>query len=150
MIGLLHHCTQAIPTGRLFLRRLIDRAHSVKELHHFMRLSVWERVDIEWWHCLILNWNGRSLFLFPKWELGPDFSVMSDAAGGVGFGAYLGKEWFVEERPPSTENIDISMKEMISIVVASEIWGESLERRHILFRTNNQTVFCYSEITVLL
>ena len=40
LIGLLQHCTQAITIGRSFLRRLIDRAHSVKELHHFVSLSV--------------------------------------------------------------------------------------------------------------
>ena len=60
LIGLLQHCSQAIPIGRSFLRRLIDRAHSVKELH-FVRLSVWGRDNIAWWHRLIPNWNGRSL-----------------------------------------------------------------------------------------
>ena len=33
LIGLLHHCCQAMYLGRPFLRRLIDRAHSVSELH---------------------------------------------------------------------------------------------------------------------
>ena len=102
---------------------------------------MWERDDIAWWHRLIYNWNGRSLFLFPKWEVGPHFSVTSDAAGGVGFGAYLGKEWFAEAWPPSSENIDISIKEMIPIVIAAELWDKSLERRRISFRTDNQAVF---------
>ena len=84
---------------------------------------------------------GEAFFLFPKWEVGPDFSVTSDAAGGVGFGAYLGKEWFAEAWPPSTENVDISIKEMLSIVTAAEIWGESWERCRILFRYHNQAVF---------
>ena len=101
LIGLLQHCTQAIPIGRSFLQCLIDRAHSVKELHHFVRLSVRERDDIAWWHRLILNWNGRSLFLFPKWEVGPDFYVTSDATGSIGFEACLGKEWFAEAWPPA-------------------------------------------------
>ena len=42
---------------------------------------------------------------------------------------------------PSTENIDISIKEMIPIVIAAEIWGESWETRRILFRTDKQAVF---------
>ena len=139
LIGLLQQCTQAIPIGRSFLRRLIDHAH-LKELHHFVMLSIWERDDIEWWHRLILNWNGKRLFLFPKWEVGPDFSVTSDAAGSVGFGAYLGKEW-LQKHGPSTENIDISIKEMLPIVMAADIWGESWERCCVLFRTDNQAVF---------
>ena len=41
----------------------------------------------------------------------------------------------------SSENIDISIKEMIPIVIAAEIWGESWERRRILFHTDNQAAF---------
>ena len=39
VIALLQHCCQAIVLGRPFLRRLIDRAHSVSDLHHFVKLS---------------------------------------------------------------------------------------------------------------
>ena len=40
LIGLLQHRSQVIPLGHPFLRCLIDRAHSVGELHHFVRLSI--------------------------------------------------------------------------------------------------------------
>ena len=122
------------------MRRLIDRTHAVKENHHFVRVSVWEKEDIDWWYRLISQWNGRSIFLTPKWEIGPDFSVTSDAAGSVGFGAYVGREWFAEKWPPGVEIIDISTKEMIPIVIAADIWGKCWERRRILFRTDNQAV----------
>ena len=94
LIDLLQHCTQAIPLGRPFLRRLINRANYVKELYRFVRLSTWEQDDIDWWHRLVTEWNGRSLFLSPGWEKGPDLSVTSDAAGSqfLGFGAYQGTE----------------------------------------------------------
>ena len=46
-----------------------------------MKLSTWEKDDIQWWFQLISTWNGKSLFLFPGWQQGPDFSVTSDAAG---------------------------------------------------------------------
>ena len=49
LLGRLQHCYQAIVLGRPFLRRLIDRAHSVRELHHHVRLSSWELDDIRWW-----------------------------------------------------------------------------------------------------
>ena len=101
---------------------------------------MWEKEDIDWWYRLISQWNGRSLFLTPKWEIGPDFSVTSDAAGSVGFGAYVGREWFAEKWPPGVEIIDISTKEMIPIVIAADIWGKCWERRRILFRTDNQAV----------
>ena len=99
LIGLLHHCCQAIPLGRPFIHWLIDRAHSVNELHHFVRLSSLEMNDIKWWQRLILHWDGKSLFLFPKQESGHDCAVTSDPAAKFGFGAYIGKEWFADEQP---------------------------------------------------
>ena len=68
VIGLLQHCTQAIPLGRPFLRHLINHANYVKELHHFVRRSTWKQGGIDWWHRLVTKWNGRSLFLSPGWE----------------------------------------------------------------------------------
>ena len=53
LIGSLQHCCQAIVLGRPFLRRLIDRAYSVSELHHFVHLSAWEKEDLEWWTTLL-------------------------------------------------------------------------------------------------
>ncbi len=53
LIGSLQHCCQAVVLGSPFLRRLKrlkDRASSVKELHY---LSVWERDDIAWWNSLL-------------------------------------------------------------------------------------------------
>ena len=47
----------------------------------------------------------------------------------------------MEAWPPSSENIDISIKEMIPIVIAAEIWGGSWGRRCIFFHTYNQAVF---------
>ena len=104
--------------------RLIDHAHSVKHLDHFVCLSSWEKDDIDWWYHLILNWNGKSLFLFPKCEIGPYFAVSSDAAGRIGFGAYLGAEWFAERWITNTTDIVIAIKEMIPLVIAAEIWGK--------------------------
>ena len=59
----------------------------------------------------------------------------------MGFGAYWERNGLRKHPPPSTENIDISIKEMLPIVIEAEIWGESWERRRILFRTDNQAVF---------
>ena len=97
LIGLLQHCSQAIPLGRPFLRCLIDRAHSVEEFHHLIHLSIWEKDDIRWWFHLISAWNGTSLFLCPKWEIGLDCAVSSDAVSNCGFGAYFKNEWFADK-----------------------------------------------------
>ena len=69
LVGLLQHCTQAILLGPPFLHRLIahsviDHAHSVKRIHHYVKLSTWGKDDIQWWFQLISKWNGKSLFIY--------------------------------------------------------------------------------------
>ena len=75
--------------------------------------------------------------MFPKWKSGPDCSVTSDAAAKFGFGAYIGKEWFADEWPQGTENISVPVKELISIVIAAELWRHCWTRKHILFYSDN-------------
>ena len=136
LIGLLQHCSQVIPLGQ----HLSDQAHSVGELHHFVRLSIWEKDDIRWWFHLISAWNGKSLFLCPKWETGLDCAVSSDAASNCGFSAYLKNEWFADKWPRDTQDISVPVKEMIPIVIAAELWGHLWARKHVLFQSDNLSV----------
>ena len=140
LIGTLQHCCQAIVHGRPFLRRLIDRSCLVDELHLHVPLSLWEREDIAWWIELMNSWNGRSLFYFPTWERAPDTSISSDAAGAVGFAAINRQSWFAAEWPPGTENLSISVKELLPIVLAAHIWGNSWSRKRIVFKCDNLAV----------
>ena len=68
LIGRLEHCCNAIELGRPFLRRLIEKAHPVKDLDSFVTLFQWEQDNLRWWNTLFEDWNGRSLFLLPEWE----------------------------------------------------------------------------------
>ena len=140
LLGRLQHCCQAIVMGRPFLRRLIDRAHSVKELHHHVRLSRWELDDISWWSTLFSQWNGRSLFFFRKWELAPDSYITSDAAGSIGYAAICGNTWFAARWPPGVDKLNIAIKELVPIVLAGKMWGESWKRKRILFKCDNMAV----------
>eukprot|EP00795_Rhopilema_esculentum_P009998 gene9998-18625_t len=119
---LLSHCAKkAMP----FLHRLIDRSCLVDELHLHVPPSLWEREDIAWWIELMNPWNGRSLFYFPTWERVPDTSISSDTAGAVGFAAINRQSWLAAEWPPGTENLSIVVKELLPIVPAAHIWGNS-------------------------
>ena len=140
LIGLLQHCCQAIVLGRPFLRRLIDRAHSVSEFHHFVKLSCWEQDDIKWWFKLLQSWNGKSLFLFPSWENAPKISVTSDAAGSIGFAAIYETHWFAGVWPIEALSINIASKELIPIVLSAHIWGNTWSRKRIAFRCDNMAV----------
>ena len=140
LVGLLQHACQAIPHGRPFLRRLIDRAYSVKELHHFVRLSPWECDDVNFWFTLLLDWNGKCLFLLSAQDLAPTHSISSDAAGGLGFAAIYKGAWFAGPWPPSSSSLNIATKELIPIVLAAYVWGSQWSRKRVLFKCDSMAV----------
>ena len=140
LIGRLQYCCQAVVLGRPFLRRLIDRSCTVSELHHFVRLSVWEKDDIKWWDLLFKQWNGRSLFLLPKWENAPEITVSSDAAGSIGFAAFIKDDWFAEKWPLGCADLSIAVKELVPIVISARIWGVAWKRKRVAFRCDNMAV----------
>ena len=140
LIGRLQYCCQAIVLGRPFLRRLIDRSCTVSELHHFVRLSSWEKDDIKWWDLLFREWNGRSLFLSPKWEKAPEIMVTSDAAGSIGFAASFKDNWFAEKWPVGCAELSIAVKEFVPIIISAKIWGFSWKRQRVAFRCDNMAV----------
>ena len=72
------------------------------------------------------------LFYFPTWERAPDTSISSDIAGAVGFVAINRQSWFAAEWPPWTENLSIAVKELLPIVLAAHIWGNSWSRKRIV------------------
>ena len=49
LIEKLSFCCKILPTGRIFLQRLIDLSTTVKKLHHHLPLSVDTKLDLQWW-----------------------------------------------------------------------------------------------------
>jgi hypothetical protein len=57
LVGKLNFACNVIPTGRTFLRRLIDLSTQATRLHHFLSLNIEARRDIEWWLTFLpLEW----------------------------------------------------------------------------------------------
>lgn len=53
----------------------------------------------------------------------PAFTLVSDASGSWGCGAVPGTRWFQLPWPASWQNIPISPKELVPIIVAVALWG---------------------------
>ena len=85
-----------------------------------MRLSLWEREDIAWWHTLFEKWNGRSLFLLAG-EQSLDLSIESDGACSISFAAIFQNQCFANRWPVGTETLNIDIKELVPIVLAAFI-----------------------------
>ena len=81
LIGHLHHACKIAPQGRSFLRRMINLLCAFRRDDHPIRLNQ------EFQQELFQTWDGLSFFCMPTWAPLPDFHVLSDAAGSLGYGA---------------------------------------------------------------
>ena len=58
LIGKLAHAATIVKPGRTFLRRMLDAAHSVGDLNHYIKLKSDFKSDLAWWES----------FYFGTWE----------------------------------------------------------------------------------
>ena len=140
LIGKLSFATKVIPAGRIFLRRLLDLAHSVPSLETRLRISIDSALDINWWLTFASTWNGTAFFVEPQWSPSPGMELYTDASSEVGFGAYWGGHWLQQRWPPALRHHSIQWKELYAIVMACEVWGQSWRRTRVLFHCDNMAV----------
>ena len=122
LIGHLQHACKVIKPGRTFLRRMIDLSTSAKELHHHIRLNLGFRSDLCWWATFLQRWNGVGM-LATLGHQTPQVTVLSDASGRWGCAAFCGSDWFQFPWQGRWEEVHITIKELLPIVVAGAIWG---------------------------
>ena len=140
LLGKLNFAARVVPPGRTFMRRLFDRAYSVRAAHHHVDISADCRRDLQWWRWLLTNWNGCSFFLQGQWTAAPDLHLFTDAARSHGFGAVYGSHWLTGEWLPAQQNCCITWMELYPIVLACATWGKRWERLRIRFHSDNQAV----------
>ena len=118
LLGHLSHVASVVKPGHTFLRKLFTLLHGMRATYHFARLSAGARADLAWWWCFLQSWNGSSFF--PPATVG--HCVHSDASGTFGCGAFLDRsKYFMFQWPQQWCGVDISAKEMVSIVMAATL-----------------------------
>ena len=126
--------------GRTFLRRMIDFLSRFQRKDHLVRLNREFHLDLRWWHHFLSDWHGVSFWLFPGLVPEAGVEVSPDAAGSIGFGAYLKGFWFAGSWAPSKQQQSIAYKELFPVVIAAHVWGHMWCKRHVLFRSDNEAV----------
>ena len=140
MIRHLSHACRVVKSGRTFLRRMIDLSATPKELHHWVRLNKGFQSDLNWWAAFIEGWNGVSLFGGVHRQQA-SATVTSDASGSWGCGAYNNSgAWFQFSWPESWAQIHITTKELLPIVVACAVWGQSWQGKTVCCWCDNAAV----------
>ena len=93
LIEQLQHACKVIPSGRSFLCRMISLSTTTKELHHHIRLNTGFCSDLQWWSMFLTDWNSRQMLACMS-RTNIFATIVSDASGNCGCGAWCGPLWF--------------------------------------------------------
>ena len=93
IIGKLSFACKVVPAGRIFLRRLIDTASSVRRNHHHISLTTECKKNFQWWLDFLPSWNGVAMMLDTHYSFAEDMEIYTDVSGTHGFGACYRSDW---------------------------------------------------------
>ena len=139
LIGHLQHACKVVKPGRTFLRRMIDLSTTAQKLHHHIRLNSSFRSDLQWWATFMEQWNGIGMLAALNRQP-PTQQLTSDVSGTWGCGAFSGQGWFSLAWSGLWEQVHITIKEFLPIVMASALWGPQWEGQHVECRCDNAAV----------
>jgi hypothetical protein len=149
IIGVLSFAAKVVPTGRTFLRRMIDHlkdlpSNSTNTQQHPLSDS-FDR-DLQWWRRFLTEWNGVSLIPDCDWTPAHVLEIYTDACV-EGYGAVFGSHWFackwsVEEEKQAARDKRDSMpfKELYALTKAAATWSPQWRGRKILFHCDCQPI----------
>ncbi len=140
LLGILNFACRVIQPGRAFLRRLIDLTTGVSSPQHHIRLTKDARQDMTAWLTFLDHFNGTSLLLPSQWNHAPDLHLHTDASGAMGMAAVFGSRWFQCRWPQCWMEHTITVKELLPIVLAVDLWASDLANKRILLHCDNQAV----------
>ena len=126
--GQLQHAAKVVKPGRTFLRRMFELSTTVQKMEHHVHLNSAVRSDLMWWWEFLEEWNGISLLTsLGKREVSE--TVISDASGRWGCGAFWERRWFQLswEDTDIADNTNIATKELIPVVMAAAMWERHWE-----------------------
>ena len=118
LIGKLLFATKVIPAGRIFLRWLLDHAHSVEHLDNSLLLTQEAFLDTGGSPLPVPAWNGTVFFLDPTWSSTADLPLYTDVSSEIGYDAYWNGRWLNQHWPPHLLHHSTDRKELYAIVIA--------------------------------
>ena len=121
LIGKQSFASKVIPSGRIFLRRLIDLSITVKKLSYHISMSREAQEDIKWWAEYLPSWNGRYRILEPKTTLAPNLEIYTNASS-FGLGIFYNGKWVSARWPTEFKAYSIQWKELFPIFITCLLW----------------------------
>ena len=137
LAGKLQHACKVVKPGRAFLRRIFELLATVRADHHHVRLNASFRSDVVWWDVFLEAWNGTSLLVGGAQR--ETIHIFSDASGRLGCGAHWGNHWFQFRWPGAWGGRNITLKEILPVVLACGTWGHLWVGLTVVFHVDNES-----------
>lgn len=102
---------------------LYDRPFTLRKRDHPFRLNREFQLDLLWWHRFFSDRHHISFWLFLGLVPEGEDEVASDAAGSLGYAAYLKNYWFAGSLVPSQQQQSLAYKELFPVVIAAHVLG---------------------------
>jgi hypothetical protein len=140
VIGSLSFVCKAVSPGRAFLRRLIDLTCGRKKPWYKIALTQGAKEDLRMWVIFLEQFNGATMIPDQMWAGEDDLQLFTDASAGIGFGGFFKGSWFQGKWPKDLSKQSIAWLEFFPILVAIVLWGNQLQGKRIILRSDNQAV----------
>lgn len=141
LLGLLNFACLVVVPGRAFLKRLHNLTCGISKSFFSIRLTLKAKEDLKVWLFFLQSFNGvifyrDELFLSPNAK-----HIFSDAAKSEGYGAFFNHHWFSLPWPSSWwTRQNITLLELIPLVLALEAWHLELRNVALIFHTDNAAI----------
>ena len=69
-----------------------------------------------------------------------DIHLFTNASSSFGYGACWGAKWLQYPWPSEAIGLSIAVKELVPILMAGVLWGDTWRNKHVLVHCDNQAV----------
>ena len=141
LLGLLNFACAVVAPGRAFLQSMYSLTSGLTKKNHYKRLTVQVKKDLKVFYQFLDSYNGVSFYreqMFMSCEVK---HLHTDAAQGLGYGAVFVNEWFSIPWPSQFWKVqNITLLELIPIVLALATWGKILSNQVLIIHTDNDAL----------
>ena len=137
LIGKLQFLAKCIKAGRIILSRLINWIRGM-ERGKLYCIPQEARKDIAWWGRCAQDHNGISILWLHK-APEPDTIITTDACL-TGYGGTRQGHYFRGKFPSRLKGKNIAILELMAVMVAVKIWGESIAGTYFWIHVDNEAV----------
>ena len=137
VLGNLVWASAVIRAGTVFFNRLLVLLRKLKRPNHSIHFSKEAKKDVAWWLATLAKSEGKSPIPPSVWT--PLVSFYTDASL-EGFGMVWGSRALAGLFPLDLDDLDITKKEMVTVMVAIKHWFADLANLKVKIYVDNQAV----------